>query len=94
MPSFKHCTRLFVVQGFSEPKVGSVQSSWGILLLWVYPDNLLHPSKLSASTVSVFYSSAPYELKNNCFTVFMSNLHPDSLVPSTKQELLILAHLL
>lgn len=38
-------------------------------------------------------SSAPCELKNR-FTVFVSNLQPDILVPCTKQELLTPVHLL
>ena len=52
----------------------------------------MHSCRLSASTVSMFCSSAPCELKN-CFTVFMSNLQPDSLVPCTRQERLTPTHL-
>lgn len=64
---------------WAQGGISVLNSSWGILLLWISPDDLLHPDKLSASSVSVFCSSAPRELKNH-FTVFMPNMQLDSLV--------------
>lgn len=73
------CSGSFWAQG----GISVVKSSWGILLLWISPDDLLHPDKLTTSSVSVFFSSAPCELKNH-FTLFVPNMQLDSLVLDKK----------
>lgn len=52
------CSGSFWAQGGTSV----LKSSWMILLLWISPDSLLHPYKLSSSSVSMFCSSAPREL--------------------------------